>query len=394
VSALIPGVRAVVRPVVRLLVPEGALLFLLLLLPLAPFFGRLEPFTPLLLAGGAATAAAVGWRFRRAHLLYGVALTVGAVSLPYLPEPAGTLAAPLLLLDMALLAGLQERGPAAPRAFVFGLGVIAQAGLLLWLTANGLAMAPPPIPGLASLSMAEIAPGAALAVLALLALARSDAVLHGLLWSAVAILLLSLGSTAALPGPGSWPALAGVTILLVAGLEEAHRLAYHDALTGLPSRRALDERLERSLGTYTVAMVDVDHFKRINDRHGHDIGDQVLRMVATRLRGTPGARVYRYGGEEFTLVFPGKELEEVRHVLESVRERIADPPFVIRGSDRPRDVPERKLFLWRERQELKVTVSLGAAQRTGWRRSPDDVVREADQALYKAKKRGRNRVVA
>jgi diguanylate cyclase (GGDEF)-like protein len=238
-----------------------------------------------------------------------------------------------------------------------------------------------------------VAHAAALTTLAGLGLLRSDALPRGLFWATVAILAGTavpwIGAAATL-----WPVILALTALLVSAVEEAHRLAYHDGLTGLPSRRALDERLQRLAGRYTVAMVDVDHFKQFNDRHGHDVGDQVLRLVATRLRDTPGARAYRYGGEEFALVFRGRSLEDALEALEGARRAIGERPFVVRGADRPARKPKRRLFLWRDRPTLSVTVSLGAAERRGWRQSPEDVVKSADQALYRAKEKGRNRVVA
>ena len=98
---------------------------------------------------------------------------------------------------------------------------------------------------------------------------------------------------------------AAGAILIVASLQESHRLAFRDELTGLPGRRALDERLRALPGRYTVAMVDVDHFKKFNDTHGHDIGDQVLRLVGARLAEVGGGGIaYRYGGEEFSVLFP------------------------------------------------------------------------------------------
>src|SRR4029077_7824091 len=81
--------------------------------------------------------------------------------------------------------------------------------------------------------------------------------------------------------------------------------AFVDALTGLPNRRALDEALARLSGDYALAMVDVDHFKQFNDTHGHDAGDRVLRSVAQQLRATRGGQAFRYGGEEFCLLFTG-----------------------------------------------------------------------------------------
>ncbi|MDP0971523.1 diguanylate cyclase, partial [Klebsiella pneumoniae] len=85
--------------------------------------------------------------------------------------------------------------------------------------------------------------------------------------------------------------------------------AFRDELTGLPGRRALNERTQRLGRNYVLAITDVDHIKRFNDTHGHDVGDQVLRLVASKLsKVNGGGRAYRYGGEEFAVVFAGKSL--------------------------------------------------------------------------------------
>jgi len=120
-------------------------------------------------------------------------------------------------------------------------------------------------------------------------------------------------------------AAMGGVILLVAVLQESYRLAFRDELTGLPSRRALDERM-RALGSrYTVAMGDVDHFKKFNDTHGHDTGDQVLRLVAARLAEVGGGgRAFRYGGEEFTVLFPDTPLKDALPHLDAVRKAVED----------------------------------------------------------------------
>ena len=190
---------------------------------------------------------------------------------------------------------------------------------------------------------------------------------------------------------------AGV-ILLVAMLQESHRLAFRDELTGLPSRRALDERM-RALGPdYAVAMVDVDHFKQFNDTHGHDVGDQVLRLVAARLAEVGGGgRAFRYGGEEFTVLFPEAGVNDVLPQLERIRQSIEDYRMAIRGEDRPKS--ERKGSRRRGAREeqaleqgLSVTVSIGVAgpgRRSG---TPAEVIKAADEALYRAKQGGRNRV--
>jgi len=143
---------------------------------------------------------------------------------------------------------------------------------------------------------------------------------------------------AAAPGAfGAFMTAAGV-ILLVSLLQESHRMAFHDPLTGLPARRALEERLSGLGPAYAIAMVDVDHFKRFNDEHGHDIGDQVLKLVAARLAEVGGGgTAYRYGGEEFAVLFPNRRIDEAHVHLETMREAIENYRMAVRGSDRPKD---------------------------------------------------------
>ena len=145
-------------------------------------------------------------------------------------------------------------------------------------------------------------------------------------------------------------------------------------------------------------MADVDHFKAFNDTHGHDVGDQVLRMVAAQLRRVSGGgHAYRYGGEEFTLVFPGKtaaesmpHLEAVRRAIEAYQMRLRDKPA------RPRTdqagLRRRGARGGRNTRPLRVTVSIGVAERGDALRAPEAVIKAADQALYKAKDGGRNQV--
>src|SRR5207253_1664835 len=132
-------------------------------------------------------------------------------------------------------------------------------------------------------------------------------------------------------------------ILIVSLLQESHQLAFRDQLTGLPGRRALDERL-RSVGSnYAVGMVDVDHFKQFNDTHGHDVGDQVLRLVGGRLAQVGGDGVaYRYGGEEFCVLFPEADIREAQAALEEIRASIESYKMAVRGADRPQLTPQQQ----------------------------------------------------
>jgi diguanylate cyclase (GGDEF)-like protein len=193
---------------------------------------------------------------------------------------------------------------------------------------------------------------------------------------------------------GTFLSAAGV-IVLVAFVQESHRLAFRDELTGLPGRRALDEQL-RALGPhYTIGMVDVDHFKKFNDTHGHDIGDQVLKLVAARLADVGGGGMaFRYGGEEFSLLFPDKSLKQALPYLESTRAAVERYKMLVRGDERPR---EEEAGIRRRgdsvpTKRLSVTVSMGAAEPEVERQPPAQVLKAADEALYRAKRGGRNRV--
>lgn len=184
--------------------------------------------------------------------------------------------------------------------------------------------------------------------------------------------------------------LAALSIL-IAILLNSYNLAYLDELTGLPSRRALKQALSMLGKRYSVAMLDIDHFKRLNDTYGHDVGDQILKMVASRIRRVSGAsKTFRYGGEEFTVLFPNKTLNEAHINAKRICESIAEAPFVLRGNRRPKNKPP---FLTKRRVQKKidVTISIGVAQKTGRHKTAQDTLKAADKALYRAKDSGRNR---
>jgi diguanylate cyclase (GGDEF)-like protein len=186
-------------------------------------------------------------------------------------------------------------------------------------------------------------------------------------------------------------------------------LAYHDELTGLPSRRAYNEILLRLEEPYTVAVVDIDHFKKFNDTYGHDTGDQVLRMVAGRLAQVGGGgRAFRVGGEEFSILFVGRMMKDVVEHLEILRGVVAASKFRVRGVEDRRRSPvrvadrrvaargktrrSRRVPLERGEGMLSVTISIGAAEPNAKLRDVEQVIGAADKALYKAMNAGRNRV--
>jgi len=189
-----------------------------------------------------------------------------------------------------------------------------------------------------------------------------------------------------------------VMLMIVVGVaHEAYQMAFRDELTGLPGRRALNERLQRLGRNYVIAMADVDHFKRFNDTHGHDVGDQVLRVVASQLRKVGGGgKVYRYGGEEFTLVFAGKDVEQCMPHLEAIRQAVER--YQIQLRDRQQRPADDKVGRQRRAgsgaSQVSVTVSIGVAQPSATHRSVEEVLKAADKALYGAKSAGRNCVSA
>lgn len=188
---------------------------------------------------------------------------------------------------------------------------------------------------------------------------------------------------------------AAALILVIAVIQESHNMAFMDDLTKLPSRRALNELLPCLGSSYAIAMVDVDHFKSFNDSYGHDVGDQVLKMIASKLMGVTGrGRPFRYGGEEFTIVFPGKGAKEAAQHLEQLRSVIAEYQMYLRDSDRPKDDNSGKARRTGRRSDgyVSVTVSIGVAEVGKRFPTPEDVIKAADEALYKAKSRGRNQV--
>ena len=233
----------------------------------------------------------------------------------------------------------------------------------------------------------------------------------GLLWALAATFQSLQFNPVDRIGVAFW-ATAGL-VLLASIIENTYVLAYHDELTSLPARRAFNEALLQLETPYAIAVVDIDHFKNFNDTYGHDIGDQVLSMVAARLaRVTGGGQAFRVGGEEFSILFRGKSMKDVVPHLDSLRTAIEEAKFRVRSTpDRRSDLRDggrrkqdkrateaharsaaRKLPAESVAGELSVTVSIGVAEPVPKAHEVEQVIQAADKALYRAKKAGRNRV--
>jgi diguanylate cyclase (GGDEF)-like protein len=219
-----------------------------------------------------------------------------------------------------------------------------------------------------------------------------DALSAGFLGALVAA-FFGFSGNHVVPSPMVYFSAAGL-ILIIMAIETSFSMAYTDELTGLPGRRRLNETLTNLGRKYAIAMIDVDHFKKFNDRYGHRTGDQVLKMIASKLKEiTGGAKVFRYGGEEFTAIFPGKGVEEAVPHLDVYRKIIESIPFVIRGKERQKgSVENRGKAASKGQKRAKVTVSIGVAAPGKAHPTPEKVLKAADKSLYQAKKAGRNRV--
>lgn len=225
----------------------------------------------------------------------------------------------------------------------------------------------------------------------------------GILWSLAAVFLwiefAPVGKAA-----DAYVATAGL-ILAASLIETSYVLAYYDELTGIRGRRAFNEALLSLDQQYAIAIVDIDHFKNFNDTYGHETGDQVLRMVASRLAEVSGGgQAFRCGGEEFAILFRNSSAKEAFERSDALRQTIQNSVFRFRGTERrtearagesERRKPGKKkapAVVQRPAGDLSVTVSIGVAEPSTRYRQPEQVIHAADQALYRAKHNGRNRV--
>lgn len=365
------------------------------------------PELPLTLLGSAAVLAVF---FKASRVGIAALLVLGVYLIIDLLQWTGSAAEgelllALLTLNLAALSWTRDRSPLSGFGILLGAVAVAEVAVFFLLRdccsrlltgelltlSDGIVVAPIP----AAYRAADLLLLGAV-LLALTALARRREQTVAALFTC--ILLLALGAAfGTLPGDLSLFALVIGGLLLLLAVATAYELAFCDELTGIPSRRAYSRYLLTLGRHFSIAVVDIDHFKKLNDRHGHQVGDQALRMVAAQIARYGGGRAFRYGGEEFVVVLPGRDRERAHQSLEHMREKIASYPMRLRSANRSRKSDAKA----RRRRGssggggvIKTTVSVGIATSGGKAKSPEDVMRAADKALYRAKRGGRNRVCA
>jgi diguanylate cyclase (GGDEF)-like protein len=442
------------------LVPGGLLLALAAALVNSSLFVQFAPSLSFYYVAVFATGLLLAWRFNSSRLLFsllvlllahravaffsnGPLLTGNVLTGP--GRTAVALAALLIPLNFIVFAQMRERGLTiagiAPRFGLLFLESVVFAVLCRpensfeYGSANPLHPGAFPIPLWILLSFV-----AAIAVFVHRFFQTRKPIEPGFAWS-VAVVFLWLQFAPV--GKASDAYVATAALILAASLiETSYVLAYHDELTGIRGRRAFNESLLSLDQQYAIAIVDIDHFKKFNDTYGHDVGDQVLCMVAKRLSDVGGdGQAFRCGGEEFAIVFRNTSAKEAFEHLDALRQRIEKSMFQVRGADRRAEKAaeksakksrnrragtsqsdrrrsarkrtaaalssskQRNLFPQPASQTpdrlsdhlsdrlpdcLSVTVSIGVAEPSTRHRQPEQVIQSADQALYRAKNNGRN----
>jgi diguanylate cyclase (GGDEF)-like protein len=421
------------------LIPGGVLLALVAALVNSSLFGQVAPSLAFYYVGVFAAGLLLAWRFNSSRVLFSLlALLLAHRAVDFFsagqlrtgfvhPGPgrmAVALAALLIPLNLIAFAAMRERGLTVA-------GIAPRFGLLFVESVVFAVLCRP------ENSPANLHPADAAAIPPWILLSFVAAIVvfvrrffqtrrpiePGFVWSVAAVFLWLQFAPV---GKVSDAYVATAALILAASLiETSYVLAYHDELTGIRGRRAFNESLLSLDQQYAIAIVDIDHFKKFNDTYGHDVGDQVLCMVAARLTEVGGdGQAFRCGGEEFAIVFRNTSAKEAFENLDSLRQIIEKSTFHVRGaerraerraerssdpqkatgeSDRRRSGKKKAVFATANRpperlsdrlfsDRLSVTVSIGVAEPSTRYRRPEQVIQAADQALYRAKHKGRNRV--
>jgi diguanylate cyclase (GGDEF)-like protein len=409
------------------LVPGGLLLALAVALVNSPLFVLVAPSLSFYYAAVFVAGLLLAWRFNSSRVLFSLLVLLlahraidffaaGQLSGPVHGGPgrmAVTLSALLIPLNFVVFASMRERGLSVA-------GVVPRFGVVfLESVIFAVLCRPENSPG-----NGKAGDGSGLPIWVWLSFAVATAVLGwrffqtrkpiepGFAWCVAAVFLwLEFAPV----GKMSDAYVATAALILGASLiETSYVLAYHDELTGIRGRRAFNESLLSLDQQYAIAIVDIDHFKKFNDTYGHDVGDQVLCMVASRLSQVEGnGQAFRCGGEEFAIVFRNLSAKEALEHLDVLRRVIEKSTFQLRAGDRRAESQVEKINERRAGESdrrrstkkkaaaaipksasdrLSVTVSIGVAEPSTRNRQPEQVIQAADQALYRAKGKGRNRV--
>ena len=411
------------------LVPGGLLLGLAAALVNSPLFQQIASSLSFYYLAVFAAGLLLAWRFNSSRVLFSLlAVLLAHRAVDFFSNGQNTavhagparmavaLAALLVPLNFIVFASMRERG------FVFA-GIAPRFGLLFVESVIFAVMCRPENTSGSNGTSGKVIPlwivlsfVAAAGVFVWRFIQTRKPIEPGFVWSVAAIFLwLEFAPV----GKISDAYVATAELILGASLiETSYVLAYHDELTGIRGRRAFNESLLSLDQQYAIAIVDIDHFKKFNDSYGHDVGDQVLCMVASRLTHVGGdGQAFRCGGEEFAIVFRNASSKEAYEHLEALRQTIEKSTFQLRGSDRRakeaagkdnerrgresdrRKSAKKKAAVERPQRaldpasdRLSVTVSIGVAEPSTRNRQPEQVIQAADQALYRAKDNGRNRV--
>jgi diguanylate cyclase (GGDEF)-like protein len=397
------------------LVPGGLLLGLAAVLVQSPLLTRAAPSIGFYYFTVFTCGLLLAWRFNSSRVFFSLLLLMLAHrAVEFFGAGRGTVSGPgrtaviavalLLPLNYIALALMRERG-------LVVAGIVPRFGILFLQSVVVAVLCRPENSGHSVVSSGwgrfplwtGLSFLAAVAVFGVRCWQTRKPIEAGFVWSLAAVFLW-LYSTPIGKVADVYVATAGL-LLVTSIIETSYVLAYHDELTGIPGRRAFNESLLSLDQSYAIAIVDIDHFKKFNDTYGHDVGDQVLRMVASRLAEVGGeGKAFRCGGEEFAIVFKNTAARDAAEILENLRKTIEKSSFHLRGSDRrsasraegdrrkPASRRSKKTPLLPVDEDLSVTVSMGVAEPGTRYRQPEQVIQAADQALYRAKHNGRNRV--
>lgn len=302
----------------------------------------------------------------------------------------------LLPLNLLALALITEREILVSKEVLRLVLILAQAFLVGWicLPENAVVAAALESPfvdprytqwtPLAQASL--LAFGAALVLQAVRFTLYRNPVDRGFFWALVAVFIALHGMRAGWSHT-NYLATAGL-ILIVDTYAEIYRSTYYDELTGMGGRVALDQALYNLGNRYAIALIDIDHMKQVNAAHGYPAGDQVLRMVASKVAAVSAdGKAFRDDGNKFVAIFPGKPATDVAHSLEELRKSVATSPVTLSARKRWFRKPAAP-------EPVSVTISVGMAERDERRTTSEQVIKSAEVALARAKSLGGNQVKA